>query len=185
MTSKIILTFDKKDLYEIFTNRVKKIANELLHIKEYACVDLPLKPCLDFYNAYQESERDGVDYIFDLANPTDVAALILGCKDMDEARKFINSKGRRFCLGGVNYPSPRFVNADNIFECIRDNAFDLAAWMICFPQCCPKFITHKYLKPYNDLYYIIFPKSNMWDWWYQENNFGIIRATEETIKIEL
>ena len=181
MASKIILTFDKKDLYEMFTNRVKKIANELLRAKY---MDFPLKPCLDFYNAYQEAERDGVDYIFDLENVADVAALIRGCKDMDEARKFIDS-GQRFCFGGVNYPSPRFVNADDIFECIRDNAFDLAAWMLCFPQFCPKIITHKCLKPYNDLYNLIFPKCNMWDWWYQENNFGVIRDNEGTIKIEL
>ena len=183
MASKIILTFDKKDLYEMFIYRVKKIANELLLCTKYG--DLPLKPCLDFYNAYQEAERDGVDYIFDLKNVADVAALIRGCKDMDEARKFIDS-GQRFCLGGVNYPSPRFVNSDDIFECIHYYAFDLAAWMLCFPQCCPKIITHKFLKPHNDLYNLIFPKCNMWDWWYQENNLGgIIRDNGEIIKIEL
>ena len=183
MASKIILTFDKKDLYEMFTYRVKKIANELLLCTKYG--DLPLKPCLDFYNAYQEAERDGVDYIFDLKNVADVAALIRGCKDMDEARKFIDS-GQRFCLGGVNYPSPRFVNSDDIFECIHYYAFDLAARMLCFPQCCPKIITHKFLKPHNDLYNLIFPKCNMWDWWYQENNLGgIIRDNGEIIKIEL
>jgi hypothetical protein len=182
MESKIILTFDKKDLYEMFTNRVKKIASELSRAKY---MDLPLKPCLDFYNTYQESERDGVDYIFDLEDKDDVAVLLSNCEDMKEFREFINS-GKRFCFGGVYYPSPRFVNADDIFDCIRDNAFDLAAWMICFPQCCPKFITHKYLKPYNDLYYLIFPKCNMWDWWYQENNLGsIIRDNGEIIKIEL
>lgn len=183
MASRIILTFDKKDLYEMFTNRVEKIGNELLRM--YACVDLPLKPCLDFYNAYQESERDGVDYIFDLENKDDVAVLLANCENMKEFRELINS-GHQFCLSGVNYPSPTFVNADDIFDYIRYNAFDLAAWMLCFPQSCPKFITHKYLKPYNDLYYLIFPKCDMWDWWYQENNLGdVIHDNGEIIKIEL
>ena len=182
MASKIILTFDKKDLYEMFTYRVKKIANELLLCTKYG--DLPLKPYLDFYNAYQESERDGVDYIFDLENKDDVAVLLANCENMKEFRELINS-GQRFCFSGVNYPSPKFVNENDIFECISYWAFDLAAWMICFPQCCPKFITHKYLKPHNDLYYLIFPKCDMWDWWYQENNFGVIRDSEGTIKIEL
>lgn len=182
MDSKIFISFSKKGLYEIFTNRVKKIANELLQCKY---VDLPLKPCLDFYNAYQESERDGVDYIFDLENKDDVAVLLTNCENMKEFRELINS-GQRFCLSGVNYPSPKFVNADDIFEYIRCCAFDLAAWMLCFPQSCPKIITHKYLRPHNDLYYHIFPKCDMWDWWYQENNLGvIIHDNEDTITIEL
>ena len=182
MASKIILTFNKRDVYEMFTNRVKKIGNQLQLSMKY--VDLPLKPCLDFYNAYQESERDGVDYIFDLENKDDVAVLLANCENMKEFRKLINS-GQRFCFSGVNYPSPEFVNENDIFECIRYYAFDLAAWMLCFPQFCPKIITHKCLKPYNDLYNLVFPKCNMWDWWYQENNFGVIRDNEETIKIEL
>ena len=182
MASKIILTFNKRDVYEMFTNRVKKIGNQLQLSMKY--VDLPLKPCLDFYNAYQEAERDGVDYIFDLENKDDVAVLLANCEDMKEFRKLINS-GQRFCFSGVNYPSPKFINENDIFECVRYYAFDLAAWMLCFPQFCPKVITHKCLKPYNDLYNLVFPKCNMWDWWYQENNFGVIRDNEETIKIEL
>lgn len=183
MASKIILTFNKRDVYEMFTNRVKKIGNQLQLSMKY--VDLPLKSCLDFYNAYQESERDGVDYIFDLENKDDVAVLLANCEDMKEFRKLINS-GQRFCFSGVNYPSPKFVNENDIFECIRYYAFDLAAWMLCFPQFCPKIITHKCLKPHNDLYYLIFPKCDMWEWWYEENNLGVvIHDNGEIIKIEL
>lgn len=183
MESKIILTFDKKDLYERFTYRVMEVQNNL-------CRDLlfhkPLnvKSYLDLYNAYQESERDGVDYIFDLENKDDVAVLLSNCEDMKEFHKLINS-GQRYCLSGVNYPQPKFLNDNGIFDEVRYCATDLAAWMLCFPQCCPKSVVDKYISPLNDLYTIIFPKCDMWDWWYQENYIGSIRVKNEVIKIEL
>ena len=52
--------------FEIMVAEIRNaVFNDLMSMKEEGAL---LKLVLNAYNAYQEDERDGVDYIFDLTN---------------------------------------------------------------------------------------------------------------------
>ena len=63
----------------------------------------------DAYNEYQESERDGVDYIFNMDNKDDLIACIKGGLTPEHIHGMIENKKRgstNFFYYGINHPIP-------------------------------------------------------------------------------
>lgn len=72
--------------------------------------DMILKMVLAAYNNYQESERDGVDYIFDIENTDDLKCCINGgmtAKDIGGLYLGSQSQHLRYFYFGCNYPTPK------------------------------------------------------------------------------
>ena len=72
--------------------------------------DMILKMVLAAYNDYQESERDGVDYIFDIENTNDLKCCINGgmtAKDIGGLYLGSQSQHLRYFYFGCNYPTPK------------------------------------------------------------------------------
>jgi hypothetical protein len=72
--------------------------------------DMVLKMVLAAYNDYQESERDGVDYIFDIENTNDLKCCINGGMTAREiGGLYLGSQSQhlRYFYFGCNYPTPK------------------------------------------------------------------------------
>lgn len=72
--------------------------------------DMILKMVLAAYNDYQESERDGVDYIFDIENTNDLKCCINGgmtAKEIGGLYLGSQSQHLRYFYFGCNYPTPK------------------------------------------------------------------------------
>lgn len=98
---------DTKDVYSVKGDRV-------------------LKMVLAAYNAYQEEERDGVDYIFDLNNQDDLKCCVEGGLTAQEICGLYNQSQMntlQYFYFGCNYPKPQPINTWNE---LRTN---LIAWL--------------------------------------------------------
>jgi len=91
---------------------VQKISNAIINdtrdIDSYEGYKA-LKMLLAAYNDYQESERDGVDYIFDIENTDDLKCCIDGGMTTKEIGSlYLGSQSRhlRYFYFGCNYPTP-------------------------------------------------------------------------------
>ncbi len=73
---------------------------------------------LNAYNEWQEAERDGVDYIFDINNQEDLECVVKGGMTAYEIAMIwrnSNYASHGFFLFGCNYPTPkRFLNAESL-----------------------------------------------------------------------
>ena len=72
--------------------------------------DMVLKMVLAAYNDFQEAERDGVDYIFDVENTDDLKCCIDGGMSAKEiAGLYLGSQSQhlRYFYFGCNYPTPK------------------------------------------------------------------------------
>lgn len=78
------------------------------------------------YNDYQESERDGVDYIFDINNTDDVIHCISGGMTMEEMVRLWNgsqSNHTEYFLYGVNYDEAK------VFYTYEQVVSNLIGWL--------------------------------------------------------
>lgn len=101
---------DKKKK-ETFDNLVAVIAEETkrnLPINGYL-----IFVTLDAYNCYQEEERDGVDYIFDLNNADDLKSCVEGGLTAYEIAEMVNNVNEKYYTPyfffGVNHKSPKQI----------------------------------------------------------------------------
>ena len=88
--------------------------------------DMVLKMVLAAYNDYQESERDGVDYIFDIDNNNDVICCMRGGLTSQEICGLwlgSQSKHIRYFYFGCNYSKPKPIDT---WDELRTN---LIAWL--------------------------------------------------------
>ena len=72
--------------------------------------DMVLKMVLAAYNDFQESERDGVDYICDIENTDDLMCCINGgmtAKEIGGLYLGSQSQHLRYFYFGCNYPTPK------------------------------------------------------------------------------
>ena len=72
--------------------------------------DMVLKMVLAAYNDFQESERDGVDYICDIENPDDLKCCINGgMTEQEICSLYLGSQSQhlRYFYFGCNYPTPK------------------------------------------------------------------------------
>lgn len=82
---------------------------------------------LDAYNRYQEDERDGVDYIFDLTNQADLKCLVDGGLCATEIMWAMNKTNKENITTlfhyGCNYPTLHAIGT------IQDLKRNLIAWL--------------------------------------------------------
>ena len=100
--------------------------------------DKAFKIALEAYNRYQEDERDGVDYIFDLTNKEDLIAMIDGGLNAVEIHDMVN-RGQRFFLFGCNYEYPEALNNHNVLDNIYNTADDITRHAFVYADVCKEY----------------------------------------------
>lgn len=95
------------------------------------------KMVLAAYNDYQESEQDGVDYIFDIDNTKDVICCLKGGMTSQEfCGLFLGSNGRhsKYFLYSYNYNgSKTFVNYEEVADFLSTWLDDVLADVVAYP----------------------------------------------------
>lgn len=96
-----------------------------------------LKMVLAAYNDYQESERDGVDYIFDIENADDLKCCIEGGMTAQEiCGLYLGSQSQhlKYFYFGCNYPTPKpIANWDALRLTLVAWLPDLISNVIAYP----------------------------------------------------
>lgn len=99
--------------------------------------DSILKMVFAAYNDYQESERDGVDYIFDIENADDLKCCIEGgmtAKEICDLYLGSQSQHLRYFYFGCNYPTPKpIANWDALRLTLVAWLPDLISNVIAYP----------------------------------------------------
>lgn len=93
---------------------------------------------LKAYNRYQEDERDGVDYIFNINNPTDLITCIQGGLTAEEIANFHNKvksweTPTPHFLFGCNHKEMKPMGRDNIIDAIVAVLDDIIDNIIAYP----------------------------------------------------
>lgn len=100
--------------------------------------DRVLKMVLAAYNDYQESERDGVDYIFDIENADDLKCCIDGggmtAQEICDLYLGSQSQHLKYFYFGCNYPTPKpIANWDALRLTLVAWLPDLISNVIAYP----------------------------------------------------
>ncbi len=93
------------------------------------------------YNQYQEDERNGVDYIFDINNEDDLISCIKGGMTAKEIANIYNSNCRYFFFG-INYTTPKIIEIENVQDQLNAYLDEIVTAMMCYP----------YISAYKELY---------------------------------
>jgi hypothetical protein len=93
---------------------------------------------LKAYNRYQEDERDGVDYIFNINRPDDLITCIQGGLTAEEIAKFHNRVGcwlipTPHFLFGCNHKEMKPMGRDNIINAIVAVLDEIIDNIIAYP----------------------------------------------------
>ena len=130
--------------FEIMVAEIKNaVANDLMSVKEEGAL---LKLMLNAYNTYQEDERDGVDYVFDLTNQDDLKCVVDGgmtAKEIGELYMGSQVNHSQYFLCGCNYS--KVVPIAN-WEMLRGIVMGFLDEVI------EKVVTFPYVKGYREVY---------------------------------
>ena len=99
-----------------------------------------LDAILNAYNRFQEDERDGVDYIFDINKNEDLVCCANGGMTADEIARMVNASISKFMFG-VNYRHPVHLGHAEIVRVLRDNAENIAEYTIRYCGRCEEYCT--------------------------------------------
>ena len=91
---------------------------------------------MQVWNEYQESERDGVDYIFNLDNQNDLVTCIRGGLDANQFSKLVTDcekKNTRFFLFGQNHSTPLAVSNNSLKAMLDDHLDTLIDFVVAYP----------------------------------------------------
>jgi hypothetical protein len=91
---------------------------------------------LDIYNEYQESERDGVDYIFDINNKEDLITCIKGGLTPRMIQNLVNKLDDDFTqyfYFGYNYPTPISIKFKDLKTNLYNYLDELVDYIIAYP----------------------------------------------------
>lgn len=92
---------------------------------------------LDAYNDYQESERDGVDYIFDLENKDEIISLLKQGMTLDELSElmcgFREKKHAKYFFFGCNHIKPEPIKDEKQLTSILSDTEYVVADIIKYP----------------------------------------------------
>ena len=125
-----------EDLVNVLTDEVKNNFNRLR----------PL--VLRAYNRWQEDERDGVDYLFNLSNQDDLIACIKGGLSASEIANMVgrikdNPKNMTtFFMFGANHKEPKMFSIQPLDNQLLGSLEEVLAYMLVYP----------YVEDYKDLY---------------------------------
>lgn len=123
-----------KDLIKTFENDVK------YDLKTYAGKEFDelLGIVLDAYNHYEESERDGVGYLFHIEKDDDIICCLKGGmtpKEMAELYIDYRDKNRTgWFLFGQNYDAPKMIRTyGELVDILVESLHDLVLRVVCYP----------------------------------------------------
>ena len=91
---------------------------------------------LDVYNEYQESERDGVDYIFDLNKKEDLIVCIKGGLTARMVQKLVNKLDKHYTqyfYFGCNYPTPISIKFKDLKTNLYNYLDEIVDYIIAYP----------------------------------------------------
>lgn len=118
-------------------------------IRDYKLDDDLRKDLLSSYNQYQESELDGVDYIFDVTNKEDVLNTDLEVGDVVELyNDYMNKKTTGYFMYGYNRETPYvFKTMEELDNHIRSWINEIIEHIVVYPSICEshKRIYDKYI----------------------------------------
>ena len=117
---------------------------------------------LNAYNTYQEEERDGVDYIFNINNPEDLKCCIEGGMTAKQVAWLYDQSQVNttpFFYFGVNYEKPKpianwealIINLinwlDNILPCVLAYPYSLKSYEELYTACITNYMINSQLVP--------------------------------------
>ena len=117
---------------------------------------------LNAYNTYQEEERDGVDYIFNINNPEDLKCCIEGGMTAKQVAWLYDQSQVNttpFFYFGVNYEKPKpianwealIINLikwlDNILPCVLAYPYSLKSYEELYKACITNYMINNQLVP--------------------------------------
>lgn len=86
------------------------------------------------YNRYQEDERDGVDYIFDLNNKEDlICAINGGLTTAEIVCLWRNNAEPTYFLFGCNHPKPNPMSVNDVKNTLVGHLDELIDYIIAYP----------------------------------------------------
>lgn len=91
---------------------------------------------LDVYNKYQENERDGVDYIFDINNKEDLIACIKGgltARMIQELVDNLDDDFTQYFYFGCNYPTPIPIKFEDLKTNLSNYLDEIVDYIIAYP----------------------------------------------------
>lgn len=93
---------------------------------------------LNAYNRYQEDEKDGVDYIFDLSNKEDIITCVNGGMSVKEIASLHIQNVRdysmtNFFLFGVNHKEPKLLSYSQFGQQLLSHTDEIAECVLAFP----------------------------------------------------
>lgn len=103
--------------------------------------DFLLNKVLKAYNCWNEDERDGVDYIFDIHKKEDLVACVNGgltAKDI----VYLYDNSTRFFLFGCNHTTPQALSHNDLINILYDNLDKVIDNIIAYP----------YIESYREIY---------------------------------
>ena len=89
------------------------------------------------YNRWQEDERDGVDYLFDITKQEDVICCLKGGLTIEQLRSLLNineNDGSSHFYFGVNHPTPTMVTIEQLISILKANADEIVKYAIAYPS---------------------------------------------------
>lgn len=142
----------KRVLNNVSSN-IKVMAENAFNMGDIDDIMLILKA----YNRYQEDERDGVDYLFDMSNKEDIITCIQGGLSIQEIvfLHLANVKDREmtnYFLFGVNHQEPKLLSYTQFKEQLLSYIDEIAESVLEFPwldeykQFYVKFVTNSMIE---------------------------------------
>jgi hypothetical protein len=120
---KEFIAIKKKDLVNFLAMRMS-IDNNIFNL------------VFDVYNEYQESERDGVDYIFNMNNKDDLIACIKGGLTAEHIHGMIENIKRgytNFFYYGINHPIPEQITFKELKTNLIAYLDEIVDYIIAYP----------------------------------------------------
>lgn len=100
--------------------------------------EISIQLAIDVYNAYQENERDSVDYIFDLDDTQDLRTCICGGLTANEINGLYNESlcegCTKFFMFGVNHSKPIILTKYELKAALLGMAEEIIANMVMHPH---------------------------------------------------
>ena len=112
-----------------------------------------IKSYVTAYNTYQENEKDGVDYLFDLYDTNDINTCFKGGLTPSELYDMVNLtrsgiKSTQYFMFGINHSKGTCFGLNGLMLQLTAYATDVIEHMLLFPHCYDR-----------EFYYQIFTKN--------------------------
>ena len=142
-----------KNTFNTFVNEGAKRFSDLISKAFKEENNELIKSYVTAYNTYQENEKDGVDYLFDLYDTDDINTCFKGgltpSEQYDMFKLFDNSiKATKFFMFGINHQKPNIMGVNGLELQLTAYATDVIEHMLLFPHCYDR-----------EFYYQIFTKN--------------------------